>query len=70
MLEIDEEYEQLTAEIYGMKLLELTAKKFVTYIGDGKVEFIRKNLSTNENYRLTTQDLHDHFVREFNKQQP
>ena len=54
-----DEINQLTAEIYGMKLLELSSKYNLTTIHGVWC------LNNKEIFSLT-QDLHDHFVREFN----
>ena len=57
----DELY-QLTAEIYGMKLLDMTESKRVIFS-----PFINQWEQFETMQPIgSTQDLHDHFVREFN----
>lgn len=60
------ELSQLTAEIYGMKLLDMSQPS-----DTNDTWFMRTsndNWTNSETYDDigTTQDLHDHFVREFN----
>lgn len=62
----NDELQQLTAEIYGMKLLDMLEqdKKFYMMTKtDNWIQWILNDGFTNIG---TTQDLHDHFVREFN----
>lgn len=66
VLEIEDEWNQLTAEIYGMKLLDMSQP-------DNSIMWFAKGGDNNWRSAVgdivigTTQDLHDHFVREFNK---
>ena len=61
---LDTERQQLTAEIYGMKLLDMTKSKRVIFS-----PFINKWEQFETMQPIgTTQQLHDHFVREFNKE--
>lgn len=55
------ELSQLTAEIYGMKLLEWSSKSNLTIIHGAWC------LNNKEIFSLT-QDLHDHFVEQYNKE--
>ena len=57
-----EEYNQLTAEIYGMKLLDMTKNLDIMF----NQTFDEWEYFASEETIGTTQDLHDHFVREFN----
>lgn len=58
---------QLTAEIYGMKLLDMRRSKSYYLNTDGIwILFDEKGKLMSHS---TTKDLHDHFVREFNKEE-
>lgn len=58
----NDELQQLTAEIYGMKLLDMAKDSRVCYDLEDKIW----EDYDDETPIGTTQDLHDHFVREFN----
>jgi len=64
----DDEIKQLTAEIYAMKLLEISQyekDEYVKkYIEDGGEWFSAKTLKLIG----STQQLHDHLVEQFNKE--
>ena len=58
----NDELQQLTAEIYGMKLLDMTKNLDIMF----NQTFDEWEYFASEETIGTTQDLHDHFVREFN----
>lgn len=68
VLEIEDEWNQLTAEIYAMKLLDMTDKDNYMYIRTVHNGWERHRSFEDAKAIGTTQDLHDHFVREFNKE--
>lgn len=65
---LDAERQQLTAEIYGMKLLDRCQDETDEYIKEYKKNGGNWFKSKNLELIGTTQDLHDHFVSEFNKE--
>lgn len=61
----DDEIKQLTAEIYGMKLLDMTESKRVIFS-----PFVNKWEQFETMQPIgSTQQLHDHFVEQFNKEE-
>lgn len=61
-----DELSQLTAEIYGMKLLDMSQPDKV--LGFMRIQGHWFNDDKNNSIIGSTKDLHDHFVREFNKE--
>lgn len=63
---------QLTAEIYGMKLLDMSQPidcERPYYLTEDALWFKHKRNEYPEEIHIgTTQQLHDHFVREFNQE--
>lgn len=59
---------QLTAEIYGMKLLDMAAKVFLPTVASKQVKYWQKDHYQNKDYYYSTKEVHDHFVEQFNKE--
>lgn len=64
----DDEIKQLTAEIYGMKLLDMAAKVFLPTVASGAVKYWQKDHYQNKEYYYSTKEVHNHFVEQFNKE--
>lgn len=64
----ESEINQLAAEIYGMKLLDMAAKVFLPTVASGAVKYWQKDHYQNKEYYYSTKEVHNHFVEQFNKE--